>query len=96
MHMRNAAAVLKHASNMPGCALAIAEVFRAAGFPEHLFSTLLVDTRNVDALIEDPRIEAVTLTGSVGAGRAVARKVGEILVCGGHAGRTDGAARPAG
>lgn len=77
--MAGNAAVLKHASNVPGCALAIAEVFREAGFPEHLFSTLLIGSKRIDALIEDPRISAVTLTGSVEAGRAVARKAGEML-----------------
>jgi succinate-semialdehyde dehydrogenase / glutarate-semialdehyde dehydrogenase len=77
--MAGNAAVLKHASNVPGCALAIAEVFRAAGFPRHLFNTLLIESRQIDGLIEDPRICAVTLTGSVGAGRAVARKSGEML-----------------
>ncbi len=77
--MAGNAAVLKHASNVPGCALAIAEVFKDAGFPPHLFSTLLIGSKHVEALIEDPRISAVTLTGSVEAGRAVARKAGEML-----------------
>src|SRR3954453_12829086 len=60
-------AVLKHASNVPGCALAIESVFREAGFPENLFRTLLIPSRDVQALIEDPAIAAVTVTGSVGA-----------------------------
>jgi succinate-semialdehyde dehydrogenase / glutarate-semialdehyde dehydrogenase len=77
--MAGNAAVLKHASNVPGCALAIADVFRQAGFPPELFATLLVDSKSVEALIEHPLIRAVTLTGSVGAGRAVARKAGEML-----------------
>ncbi len=77
--MAGNAAVLKHASNVPGCALAIADVFRAAGFPRDLFSTFLIESKKVDGLIEDSRIQAVTLTGSVAAGRAVARKAGEVL-----------------
>lgn len=77
--MAGNAAVLKHASNVPGCALAIEEVFRAAGFPPYLFTTLLVGSSTVAALIEDPRIAAVTLTGSVSAGRSVASKAGQML-----------------
>jgi succinate-semialdehyde dehydrogenase / glutarate-semialdehyde dehydrogenase len=72
-------AVLKHASNVPGCALAIESVFREAGFPENLFRTLLIPSRDVQALIEDPAIAAVTLTGSVGAGRQVAGAAGAVL-----------------
>ena len=71
--------VLKHASNVPGCALAIEEVFRRAGFPEHVFRTLLIGAAPVEAVIEDPLVRAVTLTGSTPAGRAVARKSGEML-----------------
>lgn len=71
--------VLKHASNVPGCALAIEEVFRQAGFPENLFRSLLIGSRQVAAVIENPRIKAVTLTGSTLAGRAVASKAGEML-----------------
>lgn len=73
------AAVLKHASNVPGCALAIESVFREAGFPENLFRTLLIPSRDVQALIEDPAIAAVTLTGSVEAGRQVASAAGAVL-----------------
>jgi succinate-semialdehyde dehydrogenase / glutarate-semialdehyde dehydrogenase len=72
-------AVLKHASNVPGCALAIEEIFRDAGFPENLFRTLLVGSRQVEALIEHPLIRAVTLTGSGPAGRQVAAKAGAML-----------------
>src|SRR3546814_8408078 len=72
--MAGNAAVLKHASNVPGCALAIEDVFRRAGFPEHLFRTLLVGSAEVDAIIGHPRIRAVKLTGRVSAGRAVARR----------------------
>ncbi len=71
--------VLKHASNVPGCALAIESVLHEAGFPEHLFSTLLVASGAVKALIEDDGIAAVTLTGSVAAGRSVAAVAGGVL-----------------
>lgn len=77
--MAGNAAVLKHASNVPGCALAIEDVFRRAGFPEHLFRTLMIGSREVDAVIEHPRVRAVTLTGSGAAGRAVASKAGAML-----------------
>src|SRR5947207_9464904 len=65
-------AVLKHASNVPRCALAIAEVFREAGFPRGVFSTALIGSSAVAALIADPRIVAATLTGSDRAGSTVA------------------------
>jgi len=71
--------VLKHASNVPGCALAIEDVFRKAGFPEHIFRTLLIGSKQVDAIIENPLVKAVTLTGSTPAGRAVAKKAGDML-----------------
>ncbi len=77
--MAGNAGVLKHASNVPGCALAIEDVFRQAGFPEHLFKTLLIGSSKVDAVIEHPLIRAATLTGSTPAGRAVAGKAGEML-----------------
>jgi len=73
------AAVLKHASNVFGCALAIEEVFRRAGFPEALFRALLVGSGAVDGILEHPRLAAATLTGSTGAGRAVAAKAGGEL-----------------
>ncbi len=72
-------AVLKHASNVSGCALGIEAVFREAGFPEDLFRTLLVRSGAVDDIIAHREIRAVTLTGSVEAGRAVARKAGAEL-----------------
>jgi succinate-semialdehyde dehydrogenase/glutarate-semialdehyde dehydrogenase len=72
-------AVLKHASNVPGCALAIESVFREAGFPENVFRTVLIPSRDVKPLIEDPHIAAVTLTGSVEAGRHVAETAGSVL-----------------
>jgi succinate-semialdehyde dehydrogenase/glutarate-semialdehyde dehydrogenase len=71
--------VLKHAPNVPGCALAIEEVFRDAGFPPGVFTTLLVDTPAVPAIINDPAISAVTLTGSERAGMAVAAQAGAAL-----------------
>ncbi|TVL97481.1 MAG: succinate-semialdehyde dehydrogenase [Candidatus Brocadia sp. WS118] len=77
--MAGNAGVLKHASNVPGCALAIEDIFRKAGFPENAFRTLMVSSRQVDAIIENPLIVAATLTGSTPAGRAVAKKAGEML-----------------
>jgi succinate-semialdehyde dehydrogenase/glutarate-semialdehyde dehydrogenase len=77
--MAGNAAVLKHASNVPGCALAIEDVFRRAGFPEDLFRTLMIGSGSVEAVIADPLVRAATLTGSGPAGRAVARKAGELL-----------------
>jgi succinate-semialdehyde dehydrogenase/glutarate-semialdehyde dehydrogenase len=71
--------VLKHASNVPGSALAIEDVFREAGFPTDVFRTLLISSRQVSAVIENPHIKAVTLTGSTPAGKAVAAKSGEML-----------------
>src|SRR6266571_3737103 len=58
------AAVLKHASNVPGCALAIEDVFRRAGFPKDLFRTLMIGSSQVPSVIEHPLVRAVTLTGS--------------------------------
>jgi succinate-semialdehyde dehydrogenase / glutarate-semialdehyde dehydrogenase len=77
--MAGNAGLLKHASNVPGCALAIEDVFQKAGFPEDLFKTLLVSSSAVDAIIAHPLVRAVTLTGSGPAGRAVAKKAGEML-----------------
>ena len=77
--MAGNAAVLKHASNVSGCALAIEQVFRTAGFPEQLFRTLLISSKEVAAVIEHPLVQAVTLTGSGPAGRAVASKAGAML-----------------
>lgn len=70
------AAVLKHASNVPQCALALEELFRAAGAPEGLCTTLLVPSYGVQGLIEDARIAAVTLTGSTEVGKLVAAQAG--------------------
>ena len=71
--------LLKHASNVPGCALAIEEVLHQAGVPHSLFRALLLPTKHVEALIKDQHIAAVTLTGSVAAGRAVASEAGAVL-----------------
>ena len=69
-------AVLKHAPNVPGCALAIEAIFREAGFPPGVFSTLLIDTDATANVIAHPVIRAVTLTGSERAGMAVASAAG--------------------
>ncbi len=71
--------LLKHASNVPGCALAIEEMFREAGFPEGCFRTLLISSRDVKPVIEHPLVRAVTLTGSTPAGRSVASQAGHVL-----------------
>ena len=71
--------LLKHASNVPGCALAIEEVLHQARVPRDLFRTLLLPTKHVEALIKDDHVAAVTLTGSVAAGRAVATEAGSVL-----------------
>jgi succinate-semialdehyde dehydrogenase/glutarate-semialdehyde dehydrogenase len=73
------AGLLKHASNVPGCALAIESLFLEAGFPAGAFQSLLIPAARAEALVADPRIAAVTLTGSEPAGRAVARAAGQHL-----------------
>ncbi|MEW6157976.1 MAG: NAD-dependent succinate-semialdehyde dehydrogenase [Verrucomicrobiota bacterium] len=77
--MAGNAIILKHASNVPGCALAIEKVFVAAGFPRGLFQTVLIGSDAVKGLIHSPGVSAVTLTGSTPAGRAVAAQAGEAL-----------------
>jgi len=77
--MAGNAAVLKHASNVPGCSLAIEGVFKAAGFPDKLFQNVLLSSQSVDLLVAQPLIRAVTLTGSLSAGRAVAAGAGNLL-----------------
>jgi succinate-semialdehyde dehydrogenase / glutarate-semialdehyde dehydrogenase len=71
--------LLKHASNVPQCALAIEDVVRRAGFPEGTFQTLLVGSDKVQSVIDDPRVRGVTLTGSEGAGRQVGSEAGENI-----------------
>lgn len=71
--------LLKHASNVPQCALAIEAVFRDAGFPAGVFRTLMIPAAEVEGVIRDPRVAAVTLTGSEPAGRQVAATAGSVL-----------------
>ncbi|MGH2490737.1 MAG: aldehyde dehydrogenase family protein, partial [Candidatus Limnocylindria bacterium] len=77
--MAGNAAVLKHASNVPQCALAIEEVFRDAGFPEGLVGTILLAGSQVEPVIADPRVRAVTLTGSSETGSRIAELAGRAL-----------------
>ena len=77
--MAGNAAVLKHASNVPGCALAIENIFVKAGFPENLFRTLMISASQVEAVIMNPYVKAVTLTGSEAAGMNVAAIAGREL-----------------
>lgn len=72
-------ALLKHASNVPQCALAIEEVFRKAGYPEGIFTTLMIGSDKVERTIRHPAVKAVSLTGSEPAGRKVASVAGEEL-----------------
>lgn len=71
--------ILKHSSNVMGCALAIEDVFREAGFPGNVFRTLVIGSVGVRAVIEAPQVKAVTLTGSGPAGKAVAAVAGGVL-----------------
>ncbi len=71
--------VLKHASNVPGCALAIEDVIKKAGFPTGVFQTLLVGSKAVEKIIANPLIKAVTLTGSTNAGKIVAQQAGQHI-----------------
>lgn len=77
--MAGNAVVLKHASNVPGCAEAIDEAFAQAGFPEDIFQHLPVSSDGVEAIIAHPKIAAVSLTGSTKAGRSVAANAGREL-----------------
>ena len=71
--------LLKHASNVPQCALAIEEIFLQAGFPEGVFQTLLIGSGLVEKVINDSQVVAVTLTGSEPAGRSVASSAGKQI-----------------
>src|SRR6185295_7460344 len=77
--MAGNAVVLKHASNVCGCALAIESIFREAQLPDGLFSVVLLSSKRVAELIAHPGIAAVTLTGSTEAGRSVAASAGAHL-----------------
>ncbi len=77
--MAGNAGLLKHSSNVSGCALAIEKIFRKAGFPQNLFRTILLPSSQMDKVIKNRIIKAVTLTGSVPAGRAVATSAGSEL-----------------
>ncbi len=72
-------AVLKHASNVPECALMIADAVKKAGLPDGLFATLLISASKVEGLIKDPRIAAVTLTGSTEVGMIIAAQAGSVI-----------------
>jgi succinate-semialdehyde dehydrogenase/glutarate-semialdehyde dehydrogenase len=76
--------LLKHASNVPQCALMIEDLYRRAGFPEGVFQTLLIGAGQVDAILNDPRVKAATLTGSEGAGVQVgmgaAKRVKKVVL----------------
>jgi succinate-semialdehyde dehydrogenase / glutarate-semialdehyde dehydrogenase len=71
--------LLKHASNVPQCALAIEAIFREAGFDEGVFQTLLLESGRIEKVLRDPRVRAATLTGSEGAGASVGSIAGEEI-----------------
>ena len=77
--MAGNAGVLKHSSNVTGCGLAIEEIFKEAGFPENLFRTIVVTSKDVEEIIKHDKIKAITLTGSTEAGKSVARTAGSVL-----------------
>jgi succinate-semialdehyde dehydrogenase/glutarate-semialdehyde dehydrogenase len=77
--MAGNAAVLKHASNVQGCAAAIESIFREAGFPQHIFRNLIIKSKQVEAVIKNPKIKASTLTGSEFAGSRVAMASGKEI-----------------
>jgi succinate-semialdehyde dehydrogenase/glutarate-semialdehyde dehydrogenase len=71
--------LLKHAANVTGCALAIEKTFRRAGFPHHVFQSMIVDGAVASQLVSDPRIAAVTFTGSTAVGRLIAAQAGAAM-----------------
>ncbi len=71
--------ILKHASNVPGCSIAMDDIFSEADFPEDVFRSVLISNRKVERIIANKRVAAVTLTGSTKAGRAVAQTAGKYL-----------------
>jgi succinate-semialdehyde dehydrogenase/glutarate-semialdehyde dehydrogenase len=71
--------LLKHASNVPQCALAIEDIIRRAGFPDGAFQALLIPPDQVQRVLDDPRVAAVSLTGSEGAGRSIAAAAGRQI-----------------
>jgi succinate-semialdehyde dehydrogenase/glutarate-semialdehyde dehydrogenase len=77
--MAGNACVLKHASNVPQCALALERLFRDAGFPPHVFTTLMIETADVADVIASHHVHAVTLTGSERVGREIASQAGQQL-----------------
>lgn len=77
--MAGNAGILKHASNVSGCALAIEEIFNEAGFPPDLFRSIILPSEKMETIIKNKNIKAVTLTGSVPAGKSVASIAGSVL-----------------
>lgn len=71
--------LLKHASNVSGCALAIEKVFMESGFPAGTFQSVLVSSKDIEPIIADPRVQGVTLTGSTPAGKSVAALAGKYI-----------------
>jgi len=71
--------LLKHASNVPGCSLLIQHIFELAGFPKFCFNSLLIPSTQVESIIKNPLVKAVTLTGSESAGKAVASAAGNSI-----------------
>lgn len=77
--MAGNACLLKHASNVPICALTIEEIFQKSNFPQNLFRTILINSSEVEEIINHPKVKAATLTGSEFAGRQVAKYCGKLL-----------------
>ncbi|MFI4955332.1 MAG: NAD-dependent succinate-semialdehyde dehydrogenase [Gammaproteobacteria bacterium] len=77
--MAGNACLLKHSPNVSGCSLELEKIFKAAGFPEHLFTSLIIDVADVERIIEHPAIAGVSVTGSERTGRLVAAQAGKAL-----------------